>query len=71
MNVDFHFTPEGNIWMLTPLNAEAQAWADDTLCVENWQILGGAIAIDQHYVDGLVARIWDAGFTVTLTWRDV
>lgn len=54
----------GNVWMVTPMNSEAQAWVDENVPLDDWQWIGRGFSVDQHYVENLIEGIAEAGFTI-------
>lgn len=54
----------GSQFMVTPVSEAAKAWVEENVALEGWQWMGAAFAVDQHYIEGLVALMQEAGFDV-------
>jgi len=62
MEYDFRIENHGSVFLLTPLNDNAQAWAD--LNLQEVVKLGKSIAVEPRYVDNILYAIENDGFTV-------
>ena len=51
--VDFQINDQGSIVGFTPLTEAAQAFLDDNVEYEPWQIMGNTLWVDHRYADDL------------------
>lgn len=58
---DFRITNHGTVWTFHPLTIRAEDWWNDN--VENSPTIGGAFAVDQHMVEGVLSAISHAGLS--------
>lgn len=62
---DFRVLDHGSTVVLMSMNDDAQAWFDEHVHYESWQMWGPrGVAVDVRYVGNLVEGIIEEGFTV-------
>lgn len=61
---DVRVTFGGSQFMVQPISTAGKAWVDENVELEGWQWMGPAFAVDQHYVEDLVAGMQASGLEV-------
>lgn len=61
---DVKVTAGGSQYMVQPVSKLAKSWVDRNVQLEDWQWIGPSFAVDQHYVEGLVAGMQADGLNV-------
>jgi hypothetical protein len=59
MEADFRLENHGSVWLVRPLNGEAQEWLEEHT---DGMWFGNALAVEPRYVDGLVFGLESDGF---------
>jgi len=49
---------------ITPLDASAKGWLDESVDTEEAQYFGSALVVEDRYIGDLTDGIFDAGFSV-------
>jgi hypothetical protein len=60
---DYHVTNHGTIVTITPLTQDAADWIDENVATEDWQWMGGALAIEPRYAGELLYGMQEDGLT--------
>jgi hypothetical protein len=63
-NVDFYFSDQGSLIMLTPMSKEAETWTNENIYYESWQMFGDAIAVDPRIFEDLFEGIVENHFRI-------
>jgi hypothetical protein len=61
---DVSVANHGSVIMVRPISDEAKAWVDENVPLEDWQWMGGAFAVDPHYIENLVDGMRGDGLSV-------
>ncbi len=64
MMADFELQNEGTLTLIRPLNENTHEWLGN-MVEEGAQWFGGALVVEDRYVQDLVLGMLDAGFTFT------
>ena len=62
-SIDFQIVDHGSVVMFTPLNLDAQTFAQNDLAIEGWQWMGNGFAVDHRAALGLHEYLIDSGFS--------
>ena len=54
MKTDVFVTGGGTTYLFDPVSERAKDWVEDHVAYEPWQSYGGAIAVENRYIHGLV-----------------
>jgi hypothetical protein len=60
---DFNIQYHGTVTLLKPLTDACAEWVEENVAAEDWQWLGGALAVEPRYLPPLVEGLIEAGFT--------
>jgi hypothetical protein len=60
---DFQIVDHGSVVMFTPLNLDAQTFAQNELEIDSWQWMGNGFAVDHRIALGLHEYLIDSGFS--------
>ncbi len=63
IGADFTVTDHGTIFLLRPNTPAAQAWMDEHLQAEQYQMFGTAVAVEHRYIADIVEGIQADGLT--------
>ncbi len=63
IGADFTVTGHGTIFLLRPNTPAAQAWMDEHLQAEQYQMFGTAVAVEHRYIADIVEGIQADGLT--------
>lgn len=61
---DIEISDQGSIVLFRPISPEAQAFFDDNVGSEDWQWMGGALAVEARYAPALWEGLIRDGFSV-------
>lgn len=50
------------VYILRPTTDACLEWVNLNVQIEDWQWFGGGIAVDQHYLEGLLDVMSEAGY---------
>lgn len=55
---------QSTVTLLRPINDKCKQWVRDNIDTEGWQWLGGGLAIEWRYVDGIVEAMTNEGLVL-------
>jgi hypothetical protein len=61
---DLLFESHGSIVLLRTPTDDGEAWVEENVVVEDWNHLGGAIAVEPRYVEDIAIGAYQAGLLV-------
>jgi len=61
---DVHVYNQGTVIGFMPMSEAANEWFADNVQAENWQWLGGMLAVDHRYASDLIEGIKEAGLEI-------
>jgi len=64
IGADVRLEDEGSAVLFQPLTPAAHTWMQENIPAEDWQWLGGRLAVERRYVDDVIDGLVKAGFTV-------
>jgi hypothetical protein len=64
LGADVRLEDEAAAVLFQPLTPAAHAWFKENVPTENWQWIGGRLAVEHRYADNLIDGLVKAGFTV-------
>jgi len=63
-SADFQVIDHGSVVSFTPLNLDAQTFAQNELAIEGWQWMANSFAVDHRVALGLSELLIDSGFSL-------
>ena len=64
LGADVRLEDEGGAVLFQPLTPAAHAWFKENVPTEEWQWVGGRLAVERRYADNLIDGLIEAGLTV-------
>lgn len=64
MSTDARIDRCGTVSLVQPLTPEGREWVQANLIVEDWQMMGGGIAVEPRMIPIIVDQMSEAGLTV-------
>jgi hypothetical protein len=61
--LDYEVSDHGSIWTIRPISDAARDWIDENVGAEDWQWMGGALAIEPRYAGDILFAMQEEGFT--------